>query len=441
MRPGNPLRWVSNQTTSLLRALVRLLPQSCSPHTPCLWVFLGLAIIYLALIRYCSTTYYRDPTSAFFDPIRGYQRHYSVVRQNQADAYIERHNTSPASNTPLKRAPKLCIGIATVARENEQYIGSTIGSLLEPLSPDERNEVYLAVLIAHTAPEVHPIYNEPWLLALVDKVLLYDVPKEQMDELTEWEKDKNFVRKAIFDYTYAMQKCVDGGAEWVAMVEDDTLAVMDWCPRLMKALEQVDDLHRADGTLGGGSGDGGEWLYLRMFFTEEFFGWNSEDWPRYLFASVAVVVANAVVLLVVRRFAFRSTLTNSAVVVWSLLCVPALVVLYFLAGKVSMLPFRPGVHQMPKFGCCAQGLVFSSSTATKTIGHLREVGAGFVDELIEAWANDKGYVRWAITPSLLQHIGGHSSKGDDLGDKAKWDRSVAEKIWNFGFELYDDRAF
>ncbi len=106
-----------------------------------------------------------------------------------------------------------------------------------------------------------------------------------------------------------------------------------------------------------------------------------------------------------------------------------------------MLPFRPGVHEMPKFGCCAQGLVFSSGMATKTIDHLREAGAGFVDELIEAWANDMGYVRWAVMPSLLQHIGGHSSKGDDLGDQAKWNRSVAEKIWNFGFELYDDRAF
>ena len=85
--------------------------------------------------------------------------------------------------------------------------------------------------------------------------------------------------------------------------------------------------------------------------------------------------------------------------------------------------------------------MFSSSSAGRTIDHLREVGAGFVDELIEAWANDMGYVRWAVMPSLLQHIGVHSSKGDDLGDKAKWDRSVAEKIWNFGFEMYDDRAF
>lgn len=306
------------------------------------------------------------------------------------------------------------------------------------------------MLIAHTIPEHHPIYKEPWLLSLVDKVVLYDVPPDQKDQLAEWEADRNFVRKAIFDYTYVMQKCVDGGAEWVAMVEDDTLAVMNWYPRLMKALEQVDDLHRADDhdghdddgkVVGGGGGGSREWLYLRMFFTEEFLGWNSEEWPRYLSASVAVVLTNIITLLILRRFAFKSTLTNPTIIIWSFLCMPLLIALFFSAGKLSMLPFHPGVHQMPKFGCCAQGLVFSSTSALKTINHLREVGAGFVDELIEAWANEMGYVRWVVMPSLLQHIGGHSSKGDDLGDKAKWDRSVAEKIWNFGFEMYDDRAF
>jgi len=178
-----------------------------------------------------------------------------------------------------------------------------------------------------------------------------------------------------------------------------------------------------------------------MFFTEEFLGWNSEEWPRYLFASMGVVAANVLGLLSLRRFAFRDFLTNTFVALWAFLWLPALIVLYFLAGRLSMHPLRPGVYEMPKFGCCAQGLVFSSSMATKTIAHLRGKGAGFVDQLIEAWANEMGYMRWVAMPSLLQHIGGHSSKGDDLGDQAKYDRSVAEKIWNFGFEMYDDRAY
>ena len=334
----------------------------------------------------------------------------------------------------MKAHPKLCIGIATVGRENEQYIRSTIGSLLESLSDSERNEIYLAVLIAHTEPDTHPIYSEGWLITLADKVLLYDVPAEQRDQLIEWENEKNYARKAIFDYTYVMQKCVDRSADWVAMVEDDTLAVADWYPRLMASLTEADNKHRADGHQG-------EWLYLRMFFTEEFLGWNSEEWPSYLFAAVGRVAFNMAILLVLRRYVLKNTLTNAAIAVWSFIYVPALIALYFLAGRLSVQPLQPGVHEMSNFGCCAQGLVFSSSMATKTIDHLRQVGAGFVDQLIETWANNEGYVRWAVMPSLLQHIGVHSSKGDDMGDQAKWARSVAEKIWNFGFELYDERAF
>lgn len=95
---------------------------------------------------------------------------------------------------------------------------------------------------------------------------------------------------------------------------------------------------------------------------------------------------------------------------------------------------------MPKFGCCGQGFAFSHQMAPKLIARLASVRVGFVDEIIEAWANEVDLVRWVAIPSLLQHIGGHSSKGDDYGGKAKYDRSVAEKIWNFGFEMYDDNV-
>ncbi len=434
MRPGNQLQRSLNHLVSSLRSFSQLLGISCSPNNPGPWICLAFALIYLTLIRYCSITFYRDPTSAFFDPVRGYARQYSLTRQIQADAFIEKSNNSPGSRAQLKGPPKLCIGIATVARENEQYIQSTIGSLIEPLSDAERDQIYLTVLIAHSDPNTHPIYGEQWLTTLANKVLLYDVPKEQRNQLAEWEEAGDFSSKAIFDYTYVMQKCVDRGAEWVAMIEDDTLAVADWYPRLMDSLLQADSQHRADGHQG-------EWLYLRMFFTEEFLGWNAEEWPKYLFTSLLRVAVTVTLLLLARRFVFKNTLTNSIVALWSLVFVPALILLYYLAGKLSIQPLKPGVHEMPAFGCCAQGLVFSSSMATKTIDHLRAEGAGFVDQLIEAWANEMGYIRWVVVPSLLQHVGVHSSKGDDMGSQAKWHRSVAEKIWNFGFELYDDRMF
>ena len=407
MRAGSLLRWA---------------------HSPAAVAFLAFFFIYLGLVRYCSHVFYRDPTSFFFDPARGYERHYSLTRQEEAEVFVQNSN-STTSRTPARKDPQLCVGVATVGRDEEQYVRSTIGSLLDDLTSTERAEIYLVVLIAHTTPSDHPIYGEQWLMNVVDKVLLYDVDQHKTDDLMTWELEKDYRKKAIFDYTYVLQKCHDRGAQWIAMIEDDTLAVKGWYPKAIEALEKADALqpgtHEKD------------WLYLRLFFTEEFLGWNSEEWPRYLLGSVGVIGMTTMIMLLIRQFVLEKTLTNSILAVICLVWTPACILLYFLAGRLSMQPLSPGVYQMPKFGCCAQGLVFSDRMAPKVIGRLAQIREGFVDEIIEAWANEAGLIRWVLIPSLLQHIGGHSSKGDDFGSKSKHDRSVAEKIWNFGFEMYD----
>ena len=59
------------------------------------------------------------------------------------------------------------------------------------------------------------------------------------------------------------------------------------------------------------------------------------------------------------------------------------------------------------------------------------------DVLTEEYADANGELRWAITPSVIQHIGIKSSKVDDYGPMSKHGLSVAEKIWNFAFERND----
>ena len=408
MRPGGLLRWA---------------------RSPGSIAFVAFLISYLALVRYCHWVYYRDPTSAFFDPVRGYEKRYSNTRQQEANSFIDSANSSTTAVTGSKHA-RTCIGVATIARNGEEYVRSTLGSLLDRLTSEERNDITLMVLIAHTAPHVHPIYSETWLANIVDKVLLYDVNQKQMIDLQQWEKDRDYQKKAIFDYAYLLQRCHDTGAEYTAMIEDDTLAVKGWYPRALEALEVVDEQYPDP--------EQKDWLYMRMFFTEEFLGWNSEEWPRYVAGSVGVVGVVTVILLLARQIMSEAYVSNALIAVVCLICTPACILLYFLAGRLSMQPLQPGVFQMPKFGCCAQGLVFSNRMAPKVIARLAQKREGFVDVLIEAWANEANLDRWVVMPSLLQHIGGHSSKGDDFGSKSKYDRSVAEKIWNFGFELYDD---
>ena len=55
---------------------------------------------------------------------------------------------------------------------------------------------------------------------------------------------------------------------------------------------------------------------------------------------------------------------------------------------------------------------------------------GYIDMLMERVAGMYGLQRWALVPSVLQHIGGKSSKGDAIAD------SRANMIWSYGFERW-----
>ena len=394
-------------------------------QTPAGWAFATFVFLYLLTVVYLSHANYRDPTSAFFDPQHGYDRRYSLQRQHEAERFIEKANSSARRPAKLG-APEACIGVATISRPGEQYVRATIGSLLEGLKKQERDEINFITFIAQTDPHTHPIYGETWLEALSDQVLSYDVPSEEMEHLKSLEQSKNYREKGVYDYAYVLDKCAATGARWIAMVEDDTLAVSGWYQRAIAPAQQIE----------AGPASGKRWLYLRLFYTEEFLGRNSEDWLYYLSNCLGLILLSALALVTIRSFGYQKVISNNVLSIVCLVCVPACILLYFLAGKLSVHPMSPGVYEMPKFGCCGQGFVFSQRTAPLVAQHLREKKVGFVDMLLEQWANEMDLARWVVVPSLLQHIGSTSSKGDDFGGSAKHHRSVAEKIWNFDFELY-----
>ncbi|MCJ1264716.1 hypothetical protein MMC22_004591 [Lobaria immixta] len=115
-------------------------------------------------------------------------------------------------------------------------------------------------------------------------------------------------------------------------------------------------------------------------------------------------------------------------------CIPLLIGLIFAAGKVTVLPLPAGVHEMNKYGCCSQGLVSPRGKVQDLIDWFETKKIGFVDMLTEEYADKHGEQRWALTPSVIQHIGRKSSKGDDFGAGSKYHMSVAEKLGNFAFE-------
>ena len=430
MRIGNVLRRLTNSVRHILHQTWDQAPELAHQtlRTQGGRAFLSFLAVYFLAVLYCAHAFRRDPTSAFFDPQYGYKRVYSLKRQEQAEVFIAAANTRP----PLAfspQIPRLCAGISTIGRPGKQYVQYTIGSLLEGLTEQERGELHLITFIAQTNPHQHPIYEEQWLQAVSNEVMLYNVSEKTLSFLQGLEKDRNYRVKGAHDYGYVLERCIESKASYMAILDDDTLAVAGWYPRAMAAIEKAE----ASTSQERGSG----WLYLRLFYTEEFFGWHRELWHVYLRNSIAVFLSTGLVLTALRRCGFQSTISNRVLIVACFVCVPACIILYFLAGRLSLHPMKSGVHQMPKYGCCGQALLYPRDMALVVLARFRERGIGFPDSLVEELANEKSYVRWAVIPSLIQHIGSISSKGDDFGTMAKHAGSVAEKIWSFGFELYD----
>ena len=92
---------------------------------------------------------------------------------------------------------------------------------------------------------------------------------------------------------------------------------------------------------------------------------------------------------------------------------------------------------MNQYGCCSQGLVFPRDKAQDIANFFEDRKIGYVDMLIEEYADEHAEFRWALTPPVLQHIGRKSSKGDDFGEASKNSMPVAAKLWNFQYELND----
>ena len=382
-------------------------------------------ILYLIAVLYLRNISAHDPTSYFFDTRHGHDRIYSTTREQQAAKFIESANALTRQHTPTAE-PTLCLGVATVSRPDKQYIGSTIGSLLEGLSDAERRHIHFVFFIAHTDQHVHPVYGEKWVETLPDTLLSYEGNATELAKIRKWEVERDYRAKGLYDYSYLLQKCYETGATYIAMVEGDVLAVDGWYPRAIAATETVDTEATWDN-------EKSSWLYIRMFYTEMYLGWNIEELPVYVGWSVLafLVLTMSLIGLRARSKILQRELTNPTLAVITLVCLPACITLYFLAGRGIVQPMEAGVRPMNNFGCCSQGFIFSRHVVPLILDRIQHHTVEYIDMLMEAVAGADGLARWVVVPSLLQHIGGQSSKGDEIAD------SRAQMIWSFGFELYD----
>ncbi|KAI1105616.1 hypothetical protein F4804DRAFT_303979 [Jackrogersella minutella] len=391
---------------------------------------LGFFFVYSSLIGYLRSSCWRDPTSKFFQPQRAYVPTYSAHRIQEAISYADLVSAKQEEVIRTNQ-PKLCIGIPSVKRDDISYLKSTLGSLQHGLSTEERSTTYFVVLLAHTNRMTHPDGGQPWLASMADKLPSYHDDPEHLALAYQMELNQSHGIKAKFDYSIVMEECAKSGAPHTLMVEDDVVFMDGWLHRTIQALDTATTKSWTEGHT--------DFLYLRLFYYEGLLGWNSESWPKYLASSLALIGGVYCVLLLTRRYIpkARLCLTQPVFILITLVFTPLLIILFFAAGGNCMLPPHQGVQPMPTYTCCGQGLVFSRATITNELlplFHRERWSQVPTDSFIEKYADSTGGLRWALTPVVMQHVGGQSSHGVFRGT---YGTMTPSHIWNFGFERND----
>ncbi|KAK3327017.1 hypothetical protein B0T19DRAFT_420606 [Cercophora scortea] len=415
---------------------------------PSISLVLGFSIVYFLLVVYLRSRCWKDPTSKFFQTQPAHIPTYSAHRIQQSLQYADSLNsTSHPPQGHRKQPPELCIGVPSVQRDGISYLKPTLGSLQHGLSAEERAGLHFVVLLAHLDQKEHQDFGKPWLHNMADSLPSYaDMDDPGRLGLAQMmERNHTHGTKSKFDYSIVMEECAKTGAPYILMVEDDVVFMDGWRHRTIDALEDAAAKSRDS------EAKGAYFLYLRLFYYEGLLGWNAQSWPRYLGASVATTASVLCLLLLTRRYLptarLHLHLTRSSLVLITLVFTPLLILLFFAAGANCVLPRPAGVHLMPENACCGQGLVFPFVTAVeKLLPHFRANvwSEAPTDSFVEAYADSTGGLRWALTPVVMQHIGGKSSHGAVrsggsyvYGDLTLTPPSV---IWNFAFEGNDPRS-
>jgi hypothetical protein len=387
-----------------------------------------VTFVWLIAVLYCKINFYRDPGSAFFDKKRAFTRYHSAYREEQSVKFLERFSEHPQK---ASASPSMCAVFLSVKRAGEQPLDVSIGSqapsacylgwkllditfldksltqsqlaiasALEGMFPQERADIHVGVLFAHTNPEDHPSWRNPRLRSLVDEAFSYDMTLQNHTTIQDWEISHNYKRKGVFDYTHGLEYCLNTTTSpFIAIFEDDVIFAVGW---LMYTLNNLTNLQMRLAT------QANDWLFLRLFNQERSIGWASRDIGgnhEFLITIIIAIPLVAIILLLRRRYprTYRY-LDYWTLAIVCLIIIPAFIVLFYQAGKASLFPPRPGIRD-EAFGCCSQGLVFPRSAAFATVDMLKHRGSGQVDLILNDLADDQGLTRYAQYPVMMQHLG------------------------------------
>lgn len=305
--------------------------------------------------------------------------------------------------------------------------------------------------------------HEPWLGHTVDEVLFYNETLSPKDivKIVDLEKSSEFRNEAVrekevFDFELVLKECFETGAEYVAMLEDDVLAMDGWMHRTLKALEEVEERV-------AGSYDGEECefsssllldyvvdkslididLSLNLFSSETSLAhMNSGNRAAHIFWSLFLIGFLAATLYLTRRLAPHSLIGRNVTPLATFwicgIVTPFLLALYFSAGQLALHPLpRSGIVEMHGRGgeqAHSPGVIFPRHQVEELMKWFgEEKRGGSMAELVGEYAESKGLHQWTIVPSVLQHVWRKILEEDDHSEVVEDE----QRLWSIAFEQYD----
>ncbi|RBR04597.1 uncharacterized protein FIESC28_11524 [Fusarium coffeatum] len=402
---------------------------------------IGFWLIWFIALLWSYRNGYDDPSSFFYKSRIAFDRRFSAAREIQVDEYLEReiYPVKHKQRTEVQVDNEfLCIGIPSINRTTSAFLAHTVGSLVDTLTPNERNQIHIVVLLADKDPKKHFAYGQDWLFGLADDVLVYSNDTSDANagpdldykvlphDIRGMGRSDDRVENIRLDHSVLFEACRQRDPTYFALIEDDIIASPDWFTRFKKGVIEVEqratDAHQ-------------DWMYLRLFYSEIFMGWNNEEIFDYLKVVILGYTGLIGCLLLAlrcrqRRHAgsFASKDFAQTVALLLGLWIPACLALAFVTGRISLhrlFTQTPTVREMPRYGCCAQGLVFPNHHLGDLQDFLREPPYQFPGDMImEDYARDHQLTKWALDPSVMQHVG--------LVESSDGPRRA--EVWNFSFE-------
>jgi hypothetical protein len=249
-------------------------------------------------------------------------------------------------------------------------------------------------------PSKHPYWNSS-LLDLVDGSFSPNeiMTKGELAIVTQLEQSKTYMDKVRFDFAYALRHVHrTSSSPYIALFEGDIMLADGWIARTISALREVEGRVKRNGL---------SWSDMRLFDAENMIGFDSKH-PLGNNVPIIIFGISAGLFLIFRTLA-RNSRTGREVFTWQfnlVICcvtVPAFVILFFRAGKSSMLPPSPGVS-IQNWAICTQGMIMPRDVVpgliTAILAHNEQPDRSF-----RHFAQENGYDRLVLNPIQVQHMG------------------------------------